>query len=127
MPRMTHAAIRPRIRIADCVIRNREGESMHLCPAASESPSPLEGRGWVTPLGLDIESVWRRMLNGESGVSPTELFDAGSFPTSFSAQVKGFRLRDFLSGDADRHQGASRNSQFALAAAIQAWNNAGLA
>ncbi|MBI1824899.1 MAG: beta-ketoacyl-[acyl-carrier-protein] synthase II [Planctomycetes bacterium] len=86
----------------------------------------ITGIGWITPLGHDIESVWRRMLNSESGVSPTEIFDASAFPTSFSAQVKDFDLRRFLGADAERHKGASRNSQFALAAASQAWTSAKL-
>jgi 3-oxoacyl-[acyl-carrier-protein] synthase II len=86
----------------------------------------ITGMGWVTPLGLDIESVWKRMLAGESGVGPTTLFDASTFPTSFSAQVKDYDLADFLGADAARHDGASRNSRFALAAAARAWRAAGL-
>ncbi|MCO6438446.1 MAG: beta-ketoacyl-[acyl-carrier-protein] synthase family protein [Phycisphaerae bacterium] len=86
----------------------------------------ITGIGWVTPLGHDIEPVWQRLLRGESGVSRTELFDASTFPTTFSAQVKNFRLEDHLGADAGRHADASRNSRFALAAAAQAWRSAGL-
>lgn len=86
----------------------------------------ISGMGWVTPLGHDIESVWKRLLAGESGVSPTELFDAKRYPTSFSAQVRGFDLAAFLGPDAARHAGASRNAAFALAAAQMAWSHAGL-
>lgn len=86
----------------------------------------ITGMGWVTPLGHDVEGVWRRLLAGESGVSRTELFDARAYPTTFSAQVKDFKLTDFLGVDAERHDGASRNTQFALAAAQVAWRNAGL-
>ncbi len=85
----------------------------------------ITGMGWVTPLGHDIETVWQRLLKSESGVSPTELFDAKTFPTSFSAQVKNFSLDKFIP-NAKEHAGASRNSQFALAAASMAWKNAGL-
>lgn len=86
----------------------------------------ITGMGWITPLGHDIETVWRKLLAGESGVSRTELFDARAYPTTFSAQVKNFVLADFLGVDADRHAGASRNTQFALAAAQLAWRHAGL-
>lgn len=85
----------------------------------------ITGMGWVTPLGHDIESVWRRLLNADSGVSPTELFDAKTFPTSFSAQVKGFQLENFID-NASTHAGASRNTQFALAAAAMAFRDARL-
>ena len=47
----------------------------------------VTGMGCITPLGHDLEDVWRRLCNGESGISPTTLFDAGTFPTMFSADV----------------------------------------
>ncbi len=86
----------------------------------------ITGMGWVTPLGHDLDSVWRRMLAGESGAGPTTLFDASAFPTSFSAQVKDFDLAGVLGKDAAAHRGASRNSRFALAACAMAWRSAGL-
>lgn len=87
----------------------------------------ITGMGWVTPLGHEINTTWQRMLRGESGVAPTSIFDARTFPTTFAAEVKGFALEAFLGGDAARHAGASRNSGFALAAARMAWDAAGLA
>ncbi|MCH7871439.1 MAG: beta-ketoacyl-[acyl-carrier-protein] synthase II, partial [Planctomycetes bacterium] len=86
----------------------------------------ITGIGWVTPLGHDIEGVWKRMLAGESGVAPTTVFQADTFPTSFSAEVRSFSLRDFLGADAEKHRDASRNTGFALGAASVAWKNAGL-
>ncbi len=87
----------------------------------------ITGMGWVTPLGWDLETVWQGLLSGACAIRPTELFDAGTFPTTFSAQVKDFDLRSFLGGDYDRHCCASRNSGFGLAAAKMAWTHAGLA
>jgi 3-oxoacyl-[acyl-carrier-protein] synthase II len=54
------------------------------------------------------------------------LFDATTFPTTFSAQVPDFDLRKFLGADYTRHANASRNSRFALVAAKLAWEHAGL-
>jgi 3-oxoacyl-[acyl-carrier-protein] synthase II len=82
--------------------------------------------GWITPLGDDIETVWQRMLNGDNGVDRTTLFDAETFPTQFSAEVKNFQLERYLGEDARLHEDASRNTQFALAAACNAWRHAGL-
>lgn len=86
----------------------------------------ITGMGWVTPLGHDLAGVWKRLLSSECGVGPTSLFDARTFPTSFSAEVKGFALQNFLRERAAKHVGASRNTQFALAASKMAWEDAGL-
>ena len=85
----------------------------------SERRVVITGIGWVTPLGIDIETGWRAMLAGRCGVAPTTIFDASTFPTSFSAQVADFDLATFLGPDASRHESASRNTRFALAACGQ--------
>ena len=56
----------------------------------------ITGMGWVTPLGHSLEEVWRRLLAGESGVASTTIFEAGTFPTSFSAEVRDFDLQAIL-------------------------------
>jgi len=85
----------------------------------------ITGMGWVTPMGQDIETVWRRLLAGESGIDFTTLFDAATFPTTISAEVKDFDFSAHVARSAD-HGGAGRNTQFALAACAQAWRSAGL-
>lgn len=86
----------------------------------------ITGMGWITPLGHDIESVWKRLLAGDNGIAPTTIFDARTFPTQFAAEVKGFDLRRFLGPHYEAHKTCSRNAGFALAAAEMAWNAAGL-
>jgi 3-oxoacyl-[acyl-carrier-protein] synthase II len=85
----------------------------------------ITGMGWITPMGHTIEGVWKRLLNGESGIAQTTIFDASTFPTSISAEVKDFRLADQIPA-LGKHAGAGRNTQFALAACLQAWRAAGL-
>jgi 3-oxoacyl-[acyl-carrier-protein] synthase II len=86
----------------------------------------ITGMGWVTPLGTAIDTVWNRLLQGESGVAATANFDARTYPTQFSAEVKQFDLREFLGPRYERHKNASRNARFALGAAEVAWKDAGL-
>lgn len=87
----------------------------------------ITGTGWVTPLGHDLESVWARLLRGDSAVGPVTRYDASTFATSFAAEVKGFDLASVISQEAaDLHRGAGVGSKFALAAAGMAWEQAGL-
>ena len=86
----------------------------------------ITGMGWVTPMGHSIDAVWKRLLAGESGIAPTTIFDSSTFPTTFSAEVKNYRLEDDVA-DVSKHIGVGRNTCFVLGAAAQAWKAAGLA
>lgn len=86
----------------------------------------ITGIGWVTPMGHEIETVWRRLLAGESGIGNTSLFDASTFPTRISAQVNGYDLSRDVPNWKQRHGTAGRNTIFALGACAQAWKMAGL-
>ena len=86
----------------------------------------ITGTGWVTPLGCDIESAWARLLRGESGVGYTTLFDASSFPTKISAEVRNFDIADF-GESAERWKYQGRHTRFAVAAAKRAMAQAALA
>lgn len=80
----------------------------------------------MTPMGHSLDTVWKRLLNGESGIARTTLFDASTFPTTFSAQVKeDYRVEEFVS-DLSAHRAIGRNTRFALGACAQAWKAAGL-
>src|SRR5437764_479189 len=85
----------------------------------------ITGMGWVTPMGHAIDAVWKRLLNGESGIAKTTIFDAATFPTTFSAEVKNYDLAQDVADDS-KHKNAGRNTQFALGACSQAWKMAGL-
>lgn len=85
----------------------------------------ITGIGWITPLGHDIESVWAALLAGKSGIGPTDHFDAATFPTQFSAQVRDYDYRQFVKRP-EVHDQVGLNTSFALGAASQAWRSAGL-
>lgn len=85
----------------------------------------VTGMGMVTPVGADLESSWKALLAGKTGVDRITLFDASQFPTKIAAEAKGFRLADYLP-DGELWKEHSRNTQFALAAAKMALDDAGL-
>jgi 3-oxoacyl-[acyl-carrier-protein] synthase II len=85
----------------------------------------VTGMGMVTPLGADRESTWSALQEGRSGVGPISLFDARTFPTRIAAEVREFRLVDYIR-DTERWWECCRNTQFALAAARMAIDDSGL-
>ncbi len=85
----------------------------------------VTGVGWVTPLGAQIETVWQRLLAGESGIGYISLFDARSFPTQIAAEVRDWDLSEAGEDPAAwKHQG--RHTHFAVGAAKKAVGDSGL-
>jgi 3-oxoacyl-[acyl-carrier-protein] synthase II len=85
----------------------------------------ITGMGAITPLGHNIEDLFKSQIEGKSGVGPITSFNARRFPTTFAAQVKGFDLKAFIP-DCGRWQYSGINSRFAAAATQQALHDAGL-
>ena len=78
----------------------------------------------VTPLGLDASSTWQKLINGESGVDYITQYDPAITETKIAAEVKGFDPTQYLDRKESRHM--DRFVQFAVVAALQAVNQAGL-
>jgi 3-oxoacyl-[acyl-carrier-protein] synthase II len=47
----------------------------------------MTGVGIACPLGLGVENVWKRLLNGESGVSAIQSFDVGELPAKVAGTI----------------------------------------
>ncbi len=85
----------------------------------------VTGIGCVTPLGTQIETVWKRLLGGESGIGYITLFDASSFPTKVSAEVRDWDLTE-VGEDLERWKYQGRHTHFAIGAAKKAMADSGL-
>lgn len=84
----------------------------------------VTGLGAVTPLGHDARSTWDAAVAGRSGVGFIESFDASGFPVRIAAEVKGFDPVEVVGAkDARRLE---RNVVLAVAAAREAWRDAGV-
>jgi 3-oxoacyl-[acyl-carrier-protein] synthase II len=84
----------------------------------------VTGIGAVTPLGGDAPTTWRRLLAGDSGIGPITLFDASELPTRIAGEVKGFDAEALIG--TKRARRSARFSQLAIAAAREAFADAGL-
>src|SRR5215831_9094640 len=85
----------------------------------------ITGLGLVTPVGNDVKTTWDALRAGLSGGAPITLFDASGFPVRIAAEVKDF---DAAASIDDRKllKFANRSHGFALAAAEQAFADAGI-
>jgi beta-ketoacyl-acyl-carrier-protein synthase II len=84
----------------------------------------VTGLGAVTPLGLDARSTWEAAIAGRSGVGFIESFDASEFPVRIAAEVKGFEPEAVVGPKEARR--LERNVVLAVAAAREAWADAGV-
>ncbi len=84
----------------------------------------VTGLGMVSPLGLNVEDTWKNLLDAKSGVAPIESFDVSQFNTRFSASVKNFDAKDFMSPKDARK--FDPFVQFGIAASVQALKDSGL-
>jgi 3-oxoacyl-[acyl-carrier-protein] synthase II len=85
----------------------------------------ITGIGVINPMGHDVETMWGGLKEGRSGVGHTTIFDASSFPTRISAEIKDW---DFSAVVDDPQQWADRgrHTKFAIGAAKQAVGSSGI-
>ncbi|MGD0785890.1 MAG: beta-ketoacyl-[acyl-carrier-protein] synthase family protein [Sedimentisphaerales bacterium] len=83
----------------------------------------ITGLGIVCPLGNDVETMWKRIGNCESGMDYTTIFDASGFPTKFCAEVKNFDVTKYTKNP-ELHKDGNRHSKFAIGAVNQACRQA---
>ncbi|MGA3172956.1 MAG: beta-ketoacyl-ACP synthase II [Syntrophorhabdales bacterium] len=84
----------------------------------------ITGLGLTTPLGIGLDNVWKRILDGQSGVGPITRFDASSHDTRIAAEVKDFRPEEYIPPKELRRMDLF--IQYALAATKIAVQDAGL-
>lgn len=84
----------------------------------------VTGMGAITPVGLDISSVWSNLVAGRSGIRPITLFDASQHGVKIAGEAHGFDPLDFMPKKEARR--VDRFTQFALAALLEAQDQAKL-
>ncbi len=84
----------------------------------------ISGMGTINPLAHDVPGFWDGLCQGRSGIGPIERFDVAEFKVRFGGEVKGFEAEKVLDARAARRM--DRFSQFAVAAAKQAFDDTGV-
>jgi 3-oxoacyl-[acyl-carrier-protein] synthase II len=84
----------------------------------------ITGLGAVSPLGNDVETSWRNLVEGKSGAAEIKQFDASDYAVNFACEVKDFDPAEWIERKQARRM--DRFAQMIVAAAIQARDDAGL-
>jgi len=80
--------------------------------------------GMLTAVGLDRETTWQALVAGTNGIGPIEGRDLEGFKTTFAAQIKDFDPTTYM--DPKEARKADRFVQFAMAASVEAMEQAGI-
>ena len=84
----------------------------------------VTGMGMLSPVGNTVESSWKALLEGQSGIVSIEHFDTENFSTRFAGLVKGFDCTEYMSKKDARKMDLF--IQYGIAAGIQALDDSGL-
>ncbi|MDE1230666.1 beta-ketoacyl-ACP synthase II [Vibrio aestuarianus] len=84
----------------------------------------VTGMGMLSPVGNTVESSWKALLAGQSGIVNIDHFDATNFSTRFAGLVKDFDCEAYMSKKEARKMDLF--IQYGIAAGIQALDDSGL-
>lgn len=85
----------------------------------------ITGLGVVSPLGNDIETLWRNLLAGQCGIERITLFDPAAFDTQIAGQVKDYDASPAFPSPKEARR-SDRYTQFGVGAGYQALRDSGL-
>ena len=85
----------------------------------------VTGLGAVTPIGNTVEEFWTGIRNGKVGIGEITKFDTTDYKVKLAAEVKDFSVKERIDAKSARRMAAF--SQYACAAAKEAYEDSGLA
>jgi len=84
----------------------------------------ITGLGIVSPIGIGVDTFFKALQKGQSGVGRISLFDPSDYSVQIAAEVKDFKPEQYF--DVKDTKRLDRVQQFALIAAKEAIENAGI-
>lgn len=83
----------------------------------------ITGMGAICGLGHNLDTVWKSLISGESGISQITSFDVSELPVKIAGQVRDFKISDKLISEKDQSK-YDRFIHLALHSADEAMKNA---
>jgi len=84
----------------------------------------ITGLGAITPIGHDIETIWKNLKEGNSGIDFITKIDKDLYPSKFAGEVKDFDTEDYI--DRKKARRMDPFCHYAIAASKKAIENSGL-
>ncbi len=84
----------------------------------------ITGLGAITPIGKNVEEMWKGIENKKCGIDNITLFDTENFKTKLAAEVKEYNPLDYF--EPKQAKRFDRSSQFAIIAAREAVKDSGI-
>jgi len=90
----------------------------------SPIPVVITGVGPVSAIGCGRDAFWSSLIAGEHGFGPVTQCDVSDSPSKIGAEVKDFKLEDYVENGRIMGRRMPRPAQFALASAVLALHDA---
>jgi 3-oxoacyl-[acyl-carrier-protein] synthase II len=84
----------------------------------------VTGMGVISPVGLDVPTMWQNMVAGRSGIRHITRFDTTDFGVRIAGEAHGFDPTQYMGAKDARRM--DRFTQFAIASLHQALDQSGL-
>ncbi|KAI3689883.1 hypothetical protein L2E82_47853 [Cichorium intybus] len=80
-------------------------KAMVSAPKREKDPKKrvvITGMGLVSVFGNDVDTFYDKLLEGQSGITLIDKFDASTFPTRFAGQIRDFSSVGYIDAKNDR-------------------------
>src|SRR5947199_6004025 len=85
----------------------------------------ITGLGVVTPVGNDLETFWRNLVKGKSGIGRIQTFDTANYDCKIGGEVRDFDPKNFFNNAKDVRR-TDRFVHLAMAAAKMSIQDSGV-
>ncbi len=83
----------------------------------------VTGVGLVTPLGIGVDTAWKNICDGVSGIKSITRFDTSDSPVKIAGEIQDFDVTKYLDTKTAKH--IDLFAQYGLAASIEAMEDSG--